>query len=283
MASNNIGIGYRNRAETGVTITGGSWLAALPASNMLTADRADVARSTNALTTSTLVDIDLGQLRELRAFALAGHTISQAGTWRVRLGTSSGASDVWDSSGQAAWYLPFTSPEEWEAPNWWGLTQQDYMGHPYAAMIVAPRAYQARYLRISIDDTTNAIGYVQVARLWAGDLWQPALNAIQGLQHGWADLSNVDRSAAGSPLVNRRRRYRTASLQYVALSPDEAAAAAEIKRRAGIAGEVLYVPEPMDYQFTQRYGFIGRLSSTPALQWSGWRLHSTAFELEEWI
>ncbi len=274
-----IAIGLRNRIDA-ATVSGGSWLAGLPAANVQDPDRSLVARSSNNSSSSTRMDFDFGDLKAIRAIALCGHNLGQADTWRVTLGTTSGGSEVWDSSAQAAWYLPFTAPEEWEAPNWWGLPFDEYQGHPYAAIILAPQAYQARYMRVQLN---VAGSYAQVARLWAGDVWQPELNAEYGLEHGWVDPSTVDRTLGGGVLTDKRRRYRTARMSFPVLSHTESDAVFEIQRRAATVEELLYLPSVTDYQLAQRYGFVGRMSDLPGnTQWA-FRYRRAAFNFEEWI
>ena len=80
-------------------------LSGLPRRTSKTAHCGKVCRSTNATTGSTVIDIDLGQARSLRALALQkNHNLSQSGSWRVKFGTSAGASDVYSGSYQAAWF-----------------------------------------------------------------------------------------------------------------------------------------------------------------------------------
>lgn len=81
----NLAIGFNNRAAAG-TYSGGSWMAALPASNMADSDLGLLARSSNAKRTSTRVRCKLASVSKLRAVALAAHNMSSAARWRVRAG-----------------------------------------------------------------------------------------------------------------------------------------------------------------------------------------------------
>lgn len=279
----NMALGFRNRATSGVTVSGGSWLAALPAANVLTSERAMVARSSDALTTSTRIDFDFGQQRAFSAVALCNHNISQAGTWRVTLGTTAGASDLFDSGSQAAWYLPFTGAEEWESGNWWGIAQDEYIGHPYCAIVLLATTTNARYMRIAVTDTANAAGYVQIGRVWAGEVWKPLYNDAYGRTLGHDDQSVVQVAVSGAPFADKQRRSRRVQFSLEALEMNERAWVSEISRRAGTVEEVLYLPDMADYTECQRYGFVGRMRQMAALEMRHPVLNAARFELTEWL
>lgn len=279
----NIAIGFRNRAVSGVTVSGGSWAATLPASNVLTPDRAEVAQSADATTGSTQFDIDFGTARAFRALALQNHNLSQAGTWRVTLGTTAGGTDVYNGSSQAAWFLPWTGPEEWEENNWWGIAQDAYTGHPHIAIILLPSTLNARYLRVYINDAANAAGVVRVGRLWAGEVFVPAVGAVNGMQHGHLDLSQKERTRGGGVAADKQRRPRTVRYTLEMLTNTEAAWVHEIDRRAGTVEEVLFLPSLTDYQDAQRYGFIGTLEELPPMARTEWNMNSKEYVHTEWL
>ena len=281
----NAGLGFRNRFISGVTLSGGSWLAALPLANALTTDRAEVARSTNALAASTQFDVDFGVAVAIRAVHLAAHNCSQTATWRVTLGTAAGLSDIADSTGQAVWYLPFMAPapEEWETNNWWGLQQDEYMGHPFGATILFSSSFNARYMHIAITDTTNAAGYVQLGRVWAGDVFIPVVNHDFGSRHGHKDKSQRVETLGGGFQSEKLRRQRTSQIMLSGLTDNEGAWVHEINRRAGTVEEILYLPDVADYTACQRYGFIGVLDTLSPLSQDKPSRNSVGFQLTEWL
>ena len=81
----NILVCWPNRIDT-ATLSGGNWT--LPLSNLKSRDQWLVARSNGLSTASTKFNINFGQIRNLRAVALANHNLSQTATWRITLGTS---------------------------------------------------------------------------------------------------------------------------------------------------------------------------------------------------
>lgn len=80
----NIILSYPNRA-TAATITGGSWLAGLPVTNLANREMWKVARSTDDALASTQFTADLGALKPVRCVALANHNLSSSAQWRVKV------------------------------------------------------------------------------------------------------------------------------------------------------------------------------------------------------
>lgn len=276
-------IGLRNRARTGqATTSGGSWSSALPSSNLLTDDMSEVARTADALLANTYVDFDFGRLVTIRALGLRNHNLDRDGALRVQLGNTSGSGAVWDSSYQAAWSLSFTDDAiEWESDNWWQLPADEYQGHPFTAFVLAPQAYQCRYLRLTLNNPTNAAGYLQAGGVWAGDLWLPEYGMVYGVEHEWKDNSAKERNAWNGLAKDKRRRYRASRFQFPKLTEAERDAVLEMARRAGTVEEVLYVPDIADYPKTQRLGFVGTFTGPPKVQHTSYKLHATSMEIEE--
>lgn len=233
-----------------------------------------------------MIDLDLGQARSLRALALQNHNLSQAGSWRVKLGSSAGASDIYSGSYQSAWSLSFDSGQlEWGGNNWWdGMVDDDYIRHPYIAPMLLPTWYSARYVRIEISDAANPDGYIQMGRIFVGSGFVPALGARYGLSEGWEDLSRLDYTLSGALVadIGRRRRWAKFELGYIRQA-DEAPTVHEMLRRLGTAGEVLYLPNTSNWQDCQRYGFVGRLREMSAIEYPYVNARSIGLVIEELI
>lgn len=280
----NVLIGWRNRFTPGASLSGGAWSAPLPLANLLSDERALVARSNDAALVSTKMDIDFGLARALRVFALLNHNLSQAATWRVNLGSTAGGSDVYAGAWQAAWFIPFgTGSAEWESGSWWAMPNDEYIRHPFMAPILLPATQIARYLHLEINDPANPDGYVQLGRVFAGETFRPTYNASYGIKNQWVDLSKIDSADSGAGFAERRRRQRRVAMELNFLNPDEAAVIHELQRRSGLTEEVLYVPDESDYQATQRYGFCGRLTELNAAVHGFYHNHAVPFAIEEWL
>lgn len=277
-------IGWRNRMVSGATLSGGSWVSTLPLANLLTTERAEIARSTNALTTSTKFTVDFGQARTIKALALLNHNISQVGSWRVKFGTTSGAGDIYTSDWQAAWFIPFgTGADEWESNAWWGVPNDEYMGHPFMAPLLLNQSYSTRYMTVEIDDTTNPDGYIQIGRVFAGEAFDPEYGPAYGLKQGWKDASKVETNDSGAPFVDQRRCLRTVSFDLPYVGLDDSAILYEFQRRSGTTREVMYIPDKTDYQECQRYGFVGRMPDLQPQSYNYYRAKALSISLEEWL
>jgi hypothetical protein len=274
-------IGYPNRAD-GATISAGSWEPTLPAANMADAEVPKVARSTDATLASTVFNIDLGSTQLLRAFALANHNLSAAATWRIMLGSTAGASDIYDSGQLAAWTMAFNDIVEWESASWWlGVAGDEYLRSPYPALFAAPDAYSARHIRIEITDTSNVDGYVQIGRFFAGGAIQPTYGMSWGLQNRQRDLSTIDRAESGAMWATKRRVLRSTSFELNWLTPTEASYIHEMQRVVGTTGEVLWLPYPDDLGESQRYGMLGTLSELSPIEHPFFNNRSLALRIEE--
>lgn len=265
-----LGLFYPNRATPAAVASNGSWLTALPALNACDPLIAKVARSTNALASSTKIGLDLGASRVLRAFSLVNHNLSATAQWRVLLGTTSGGSDVY--SGTLTDWLIASGFEPGLVAS--GMEDAEYLREGTAAFLVLPQNYAARHVTFEIVDTANVDGYVQIGRVFAGGGFLSTYNAKYGLQDGWIDMSTANYSESGSLWATPRRRVRKVAFVLEALTPAQGEQLHEMQRVLGTVDEVLYVPEVGDPAATQRFGMLGTLSEMTPLEYPYYRLRA---------
>lgn len=281
MSNNNIILSYPNRAN-GMTFSAGSWLAGLPVANLANRELWKVARSTDATIASTKFQVDLGAMRTVGYFALSNHNLSATAQWRLKLGTTAGAADIFDSGSMAVWRMSFDTLVEWESVTWWlGTAGDEYLRSPYPALCVATDIFSARYITVEITDTANVDGYVQIGRFFAGGGVQPAVNASWGIKDFWRDLSTTDSAESGAFWGTVRRRLRGTSFVLDRLSLTEAGYLHEMQRLLGTTEEVLYIPDPTEMGESQRYGFLGRLSELSPIDYPFHRVRSLPLRIEE--
>lgn len=277
-------IGWPNRGAESA-FSGGAWSPALPLSNLSTREPWKVARSIDLLQSSTKFDCDLGSVRNLRSFALGNHNLSRNARWRILLGTAQSGSDIYDSAWQAVWTLSFDSDLlEWGSLSFWEGAVDDpyaYTGYPYPAVHVLPDWSNARYLTILIDDPENPAGYVQIGKFFAGGGFQPEYNASYGLKDSWIDPTMITDTESGYSFADSRRRRRRVQFSTDHMDSWDAAISMEIQRRQGVWGEVLWVPYPHSQPETQRYGFIGRMTELPGLDYPRYKTRSISWAITE--
>ena len=271
-----IGLFYPNRAS-GATISGGSWLAARPVTKVGGEYLTDVARSTSALTTSTKILMDLGASYALRGFAMAYTNLSNAATWAVKVGTTSGAGDVLTTSAINAWE---TGPETALS----AIGTQDvsaYYLRRFHNVYVHTASVTGRYVTFEITDTGNTAGYVDVGRAFVGGGYVPTINDSYGRKDGMQDLSTTTRAESGSQWANPRRRLRSVSMVLEQRTANEAVILHDLQRYAGTVEDVLYVPDTTDASTSQRFGFLGNLQELSAMEYPFFDRRSLAISITE--
>jgi len=246
-----IGIGYPNLVTASTTVTGGSWNASLPVTNIRTTDLSRVARSTDATTGSTVLTIDHGAAVTARAVALVAHNLGASATVQWKRGTTSGASDVADSTALDAW----------------AITPKVRDGRAHNVIILMSAATSARYDTLAIADTGNADGYVEIGAVFVCALQVPTYNAAYGLQDELTAVGAVERSPAGALWANAQRTLRGVSMVLEASPLAEADEWHETMRCASITEWVLQVRSLADRAEQQRYGFVGTFSELSGIEY----------------
>jgi hypothetical protein len=227
------------------TLSGGSWVAGLPLTNLQTRYLDAVARSSNALAASTTFDIDLGVARPLRVFAILVPNATFAATVRFRTSNSAGSfgSPVYDSTADVI--LPA------------GQTAETLDGLNVWKVFVASAAGSARYVRVEISDAANPDGYVDVARVVIAGGYQPTHNMAHGLRF-WYDTSTTRRETdASSFIYDKRPIRRAAAFTLPKLTDAEAFGTALMHQRLlGTSGQLFFVFDPADTALMHERAFL---------------------------
>jgi hypothetical protein len=148
-----------------------------------------------------------------------------------------------------------------------GMEDGEYLRDGLAALIVLPAFYSARHVTIEIADASNADGYVQIGRVFAGGGFIPTINAEYGLRDSWIDLSGKEFSESGASWNTPRRRLRQVEFVLDGLTEEEGSSLHEMQRTLGTVGEVLYIPDLVEKPFMQQYGFLGELRELNAIEY----------------
>lgn len=267
-------LGYPNRAH-GATITGGSWNASYPVTNLATRPLDSVARSTNDDATSTKFIIDMGATYSVQAFALRSHNLSSAATIKLDFGTSSGGTEGGTSGTVNAWRMSFDSVMR----NFPSGTYDSIIGYPFDVIYVHSAAMSVRYVECEITDTSNPLNYVQAGRACVFGGLTDYMSV--GATVDWNDLTETERSLGGSILFQQKRRFRTAEIPIDQFSSTVRGKIMDTRRGAGIHDEVLFVPDIADMANAQEFGIVGRFAGGQRMPWSMPTRFSTTLALEE--
>lgn len=260
-----IGLNVTNLAAT-ATLSGGSWLAAAPVTNLATRDAADTARSTNANNSSTRIIVDHGAAVTRRVMDLREHNISSGATIRWSVGTSSGGNEVATTG----------------TINAWQFTPRAFDGRDHGLIFVLPADATGRYDYIEIFDSSNADGYVEIAQLGIGPIdFVPSYNAAYGLKDGFVSFGGKERSSGGTLWTDQQRIARNVSFVLEAIDLDNGDSLHELERYVGTTEQVLYLPDLHDAAAIQRYGMRGTLDELSALDYPYYRLRSMPLRITQ--
>lgn len=178
------------------------------------------------------LSVDFGRVREVEALAVMfprsndptlydePEDFAASDTIRHRLSAvSAGAGELYDSGAVASGVLA---------------------GYGYH-VVRLNAAVNARYWRIDLDAISRAdLGYVDVARVWAGPVWAPAIGFSFGDGYGWGSDSSVSRASRGvAEFVDNIEPLRTWSMALDGLSDEEREELLEFERRVTTGAQFL--------------------------------------------
>lgn len=286
--AHNVIICHPNRIDS-AEMSGGAWVESLPLANLQDRAFSRVARTIDLDPSSTWFLISFDRQRTIRAFALIAHNITVGGRYRIRASDFPDMSvakfdqtvDAWPAAG-GDWNI---NDLEWESDNYWlgSYSQEETEGQTPVAPLVLPAAIQARYWRIDIIDPSNPAGFIDIGRIFIGDVFvNPKINYNYGASLSYEDATGVQTALSGAEFFDPREPIRVARFQLAMLDDYEAfTQALELTRRAGTWREVLLILNPADTQFGTITCFVGRLRQLNPLEQTAFRLNSMSFEVKE--
>lgn len=255
------------------SISGGGWEPELPVSKLLDPTLAEQARTVDTDPANTQALVTLARSRPIGVIALAAHNLTAAADWRLTVYFDAAATDVaWQSDWLRVWPAVFSTSElEWEYENFWGgeFDDEDRASFTSLATLFLPNVQVARAVRIEINDTGNAAGFVSVGRVFISDVWQPEYNMSYGVQWGYdidtqfETAGDENRTEYADPATPKR----TVSFALDHLDREEGfRRALAVQRKIGLHGEILYAeasqatPESFATTFLARQVQVSPLS-----------------------
>ena len=264
---------YPNHADRAAAVlSGGSWEATLPLTNLQEEPLAQVARSTDAVITSTIVNVDFGAQQYIYVFALPKHNLTIDALVRVRLGNDNTfAADNYDTGWVKAYPViyPANMPL-WDDPGVWDgyLAQTDYdagMEFGWTHVLTAPTG--GRYVRVEINDTANPDGYVELGRLVLASGYQPIINFVPGAALGYENATTSTRTDGGAVFYKASRQWRRFNCLLKYQTEDEAMVHFyEIQRMLGTSNQLFFVYNISDTTHLARRSFLATVEKLSALE-----------------
>lgn len=282
----NCAMGFPNRVDAAM-LSGGSWVATLPQTNLQTRVFGEVARSVNLLAASTTVVVDFGAAKKIEAVSLRNHNLSILAQFRFTGARDAGFTDVvYDSTLLDVWSVVYAyGILEWEDDNWWGgrYTEEQRSGFMTELIHLMPAFKLARYWKLELFDPNNTDGYVEAGRLFLGPVWRPTINMTAGSSSlRWETRTQVQEARGGAEYFDELIPFRVEQFTINNLEQDEAFAQAfEIQRKAGISGEILFIHDSADTIHAQQRRFLARLRTLSPVEYAYGTINNVGFELKE--
>ncbi|WP_353267025.1 hypothetical protein [Gemmatimonas sp.] len=233
---------YSDRSVSYVpTVSGGSWRETLPLTALLDRKLSRVSRSTNATLASTKFVVDLKVSRAVGVLALPKHTLSPSARVRWRAAATEGglASPLYDSGWLAVW-PPYA-------------TREDVAGLNVAHVHLPATPVTARYWQCEIDDTANANGYVDLARLVVAGAWTPSTGIALGAKYTMESATERIVSDGGAALYQSKPIRRVWEFEVPMLEePETFATVWRMIRSLGVSGQLFFVFDRADPYMHER-------------------------------
>lgn len=278
-------IGFPNNIDL-ATVSGGSYVAALPITNLQTREVKEFARTNNLLDASCIINIDQGTIRAATLASVINHNFSINSQFRFRASNDvtfatstldTGVIDVWPVV-----YPYGTLP--WEHPSFFGgrYTTEELEGYIPNLSVLFGSTILCRYFRFEFFDPDNDDGYLQYGRVFVGPGWQPTINMSWGQSLGWETRTTVQESLAGSETFDVRIPFRVDRFRLDGMTRNEAMTNAfEIQRRAGIDKEIMWIEDTEDNAQSIRTRYLGRIRVLSPIEFPQYNVNKTAFEIKE--
>ncbi len=289
MARNVIFAGLPNVADK-ATITVGSPVASLPASNMQTRVLSQVARIGGVGLNDTVINVDLLEPQVLQVFALLKNNLSYFSTLQIQASITPGfeAENIVYDSG-VSYAIP--DIQQGGILGWgifgWGNTVpfEELKQITVNTVHIAPAAVVARYVRFTLADSTNPDGFIDIGRMIISSLTETGVNPDYGMRIGYVDRSTDSEADDGTIHTDRRKPYRQISMNFSNLSEAEAMEVFfnRLNRDKGTFGDFLVIPQPDKLEQLNNQAIYGKLVTTGDVEFTAWNLFSTGVQIRELI
>ena len=217
------------------------------------------------------------------SFTAIGASANTVGVTFTATGTGSGTGTATYSTGNVL-ACPYKQVDSWDSsylPQ--GANSYAYGSGTYARAWL-PVTQTCASLTVTLNDTNNTAGYVEVSRLIVGDYWTPTYNTSFGLMSAPKSLSSTMRTESGDLVTNRGIQYNTMSFDLTWLTPADRLVFTKIIKSNGINKPLLISLFPdasEDFDKEQTFQIYGKLTQVPDLTHPMFSMYSSKVEIEE--
>lgn len=238
--------------------------------------------------------VEFTDLKPIHLVSMVKHRFTTTGQWRIqiwlnRASRTANDSPVYDSNWIAICQgIDQFGQMQWGQFHWGQYSFEMYQGaYNRIAVHVLPERVVASYMEISVQDqeAVNLDGFMQFARLWVSDAWQPSNSASYGSSFIYTDQTGKQISESGVTHVSKRLVKRR-SMNIIMDDQDKyefmTYFVGPIVGMNGASVEGIVILDPTDDPFTPYqtiYGFIS--DPTTTLNFSSYRRISTTINVQE--
>lgn len=269
------------------TLSGGTWSAGLPLTNIQDESRyvgAPARQLTPTVLAASNFDVVLPTSKAVDLVAVLFHTLSLNAKYRLTMAGPDGnlATPVY-ATGWAAVYPPIFDAEdlEFEDDNWFTgqLATEDLDLYPRHLWISLDTALITGAIRLEFDDATNAAGYFDLGGLWLARTWSPDFNFERGRELALDARDQKDEAPSGREFSEERIPRRRLTVSWSRLQDDEARRFFDAAARARSTRTIIFAPDISDPKSALREAFPATFGSLPgaAFTYAGLNRSSATF------
>lgn len=276
--ANNLRLIYNNVADTSILTTGTTISATnYPASNLNKDAKSMVWRSNNTTTDTITMTWTTDQV--VNAIILPFTNLSVTCTMAITLySDTAGATNIGTYSAAACVPAALDTYNSQATGNY----VYSYGGGTTARRYIT-KVTNCRKIVITLVDSSNSAGYLEVSRCIVGSYWSPKYNTSFGLEVGVVDSSTVSRTQSGNIITDAGTINKTLNLPLGFMNTADRDALFAIMRTNGMR-KSLYVstfPEDTDGNKEQIYQIYGRLSSLATIVHPMFTQYTSSLQIEE--
>lgn len=273
----NMRLVYDNPADV-ATLAASTTAGSLAVTNLQDDRKGQIHRSTGTSVQYTVTWLS-GKL--VKMVALAFSNLTATATMRVRgYAVATDLTPLFDVAAAPCAPAPFAARQDNEQPAL-GVALSAYGGYSHAVRWFTGGSVQK--LVIDVADPSNPAGYVEAARLIAGNYWSPTYNPDYGAGLAFPDATKNTRTEAGDLLSERGTRGKKLTLNHSLMPTADRQTMMDLFQVNGLSMPVFVslFPEDAEPGREQKYMLFGKLSQMSQTQLSSYNRYQWPLEFEE--
>lgn len=249
-------------------------------SNLLNDKKSYIWRS-DAGDVSENITIEWASAEYINCVVLPFTNFSSSAEMRVRLYTNTSDTNPVYNSGYVSVLADLIDNVEW-GTGVIGANAFSFGGGAYAVIWI-PQAYPVKKVSITINDSLNTQGYLEVGALSLGKYWSPERGCEYGCSVENVDTSTQDRSDAGDLITDRSTSHKKMSVDVTYMPSTDKTKMWQTIRNVGKHTPlfVSLVPESDEPTDEQVYQIYGKFSSDIGIQFKFLDQFDSSLDIEE--